>query len=457
MYHRIFSFLFVFFLLIGHSDSNAQRPNIVFLIADDMGYGDLSCFGQKKFQTPNFDALANEGMKLTQHYAGSTVCAPSRCVLMSGLHTGHCFVRGNKRQDPIGQLPMPADTITLAEQLQKAGYVTGAFGKWGLGPPGSEGDPLTQGFDHFYGYNCQRNAHNYYPEYLFDNEKKVQLDHKVYSHGLIMEKALEFIEEHKDESFFCFLPVTIPHAAMQIPEEDRATFRKKYHQFEDITSNYGGDWVKNPIASFPAMMTRLDRDFGKVMSLLEDLDLAENTLVIVTSDNGSHREGGHDPDFFNCSGPYRGYKRDLYEGGIRMPTIVKWPGKVAAGSESDFASAGWDWMPTLCEVAGVETPDGLDGLSILPTLTDKGIQAKHEHLYWEFHEYGGRQAIRQGDWKLIRLNVKNPKKEKLELYNLKDDPAETKNLSKAHADKVQQLMKLMHQEHKPSEEFNSLD
>ncbi len=447
------------FLFLGfvQSASCVEKPNIIFLIADDMGYGDLSCFGQQKFQTPHFDALASQGMKLTQHYAGSTVCAPSRCTLMSGLHTGHCFVRGNREARPIGQLPMPSSTVTIAELLQDAGYVTGAFGKWGLGPPGSEGDPLSQGFDRFYGYNCQRNAHNYYPEYLFDNNEKVELNREVYSHGLIMEEALRFIKENKEKPFFCFLPVTIPHAAMQIPDEEHALFRKKYPEFEDVTGKYAGAKIKNPIAAFAAMMTRLDNDFGKVIALVGELGLTENTLIVVTSDNGPHQEGGHDPNFFDSAGPYRGYKRDLYEGGIRMPTIVKWPKQVAPGTESDLISAGWDWLPTLCDAVGIKTPTGLDGVSLLPTLTGKGTQVEHDQLYWEFHEQRGKQAIRQGDWKLIRLNITKPDKERRELYNLKDDPEEKNNLASKYPNRVKQLFTAMQQEHSSSQEFGSLD
>jgi len=383
-----------------------RPPNLIYIMADDAGYGDFSCYGQQQFTTPNIDRLATEGLLFTQHYSGSTVCAPTRCALMTGRHTGHCEVRGNREARPIGQEPIPAATVTVAELLKQAGYRTGAFGKWGLGYPGSEGDPNQQGFDEFYGYNCQRNAHNYYPEYLFHNDQKVPLDGKTWSHDLIMAEALRFIRENKDRPFFCYLPVTIPHAAMHVPEEYAAPFREKFPQFEDKIGRYSGPEVKNPIAAFAGMMTKMDEDVGRVLALLKELGIDEQTVVMFTSDNGPHTEGGHDPEFFDSNGPLTGFKRDLTEGGIRCPLLVRWPGKVEPGTRTDLISAHWDFLPTACELAGVAPPDDTDGLSMAPTLLGKSAEQKpHQYLYWEFYERGGKRAARMGKWKAIQLRL----------------------------------------------------
>lgn len=433
----------------------AERPpNIVFVLADDLGYGDLSCFGQKRFTTPRLDALAARGMKLTQHYAGSTVCAPSRCALMTGLHTGHCAVRGNREHQGEGQEPMPGDVVTMANLLKDAGYATGAYGKWGLGYPGSASDPLRSGFDEFFGYNCQRHAHRYYTDYLWDGDRRVEIDANDYTHELIFDRALDFIRAHKDGPFFCFLPVTLPHAAMEAPEEDRAPFRKEFAQFENVVGKYDGVEVTNPIASFPAMVRRLDGDVGRLVDLLTELGIDEDTIVVFTSDNGPHHEGGHDPRFFDSNGPFPGYKRDLYEGGIREPTIAYWPGHIAAGSESAFASAGWDWLPTFCDLASIATPAGLDGVSLKPTLTGTGEQQPHDYLYWEFHEQGGKQAIRRGPWKAVRLSAKKNPHATPELYNLDNDPGETTNLAESETALLAQLVVLMNEAHTPAPTYN---
>jgi len=332
-----------------------RKPNIIYILADDLGYGDLSCYGQTKFKTPHIDSLATEGMTFTQHYSGSTVCAPSRCSLMTGLHTGHAQIRGNRAAPPEGQAPMAADTATIPTFLKKAGYRSGMFGKWGLGAPGSVSDPAVH-FDEFYGYNCQREAHNFYPKHLWHNKKKVALDGKTYSHDLIMKAALDFIRTNKEQPFFCYLPVTIPHAAMQAPKELHDKYRKLYPQFEDKVAEYGGATVQNPVAAFPAMVEHLDNGVGQVLALLKELGLEDDTVVLFTSDNGAHREGGHDPDFWNSNGPLRGLKRDLYEGGIRTPLLARWPGRIKAGTSSDHISAFWDMLPTFCESAGAAGP-----------------------------------------------------------------------------------------------------
>ena len=440
--------------LLGLSATAA--PNIIYILLDDAGYGDFSCYGQKKFQTPNIDQLAAEGMKFTNHYAGSTVCAPTRSVLMTGLHTGHTPSRGNKEIKPVGQFPIPAETFTIAEALKKQGYATAAFGKWGLGFPGSEGEPLHQGFDRFYGYNCQRNAHTYYPTWLYDDDKKITLDGETYSHDLIMEQTLDWITLHHDKPFFAYLPITIPHAALHVPEEYAAPFRKQFPQFEDKVGNYAGPSIKNPAAMFAGMMVKLDEDTGRLMDLLKSLKIDDNTIVMFSSDNGPHQEGGHMPDFFNSSGGLRGHKRALYEGGIKTAMIARWPGKIKAGSSTDHISAHWDVFPTLCEVAEAPVPEGLDGISFLPTLTG-GEQPTHDYLYWEFHEQGGKRALRfgeNGNWKAVQLGLnKKGKNAPIEIYNLSKDPKEQKNVAAKHKELVEEVTRHFDDAHTENEFF----
>ena len=433
--------------------SAAEKPSIIYILLDDAGYGDFSCYGQKKFPTPNIDKIAAEGLKFTNHYAGSTVCAPTRCSLMTGLHTGHCQVRGNKEVKPEGQSPMAADTITIAKLFKGAGYATGAFGKWGLGAPGSTSEPLKMGFDIFYGYNCQRQAHNFYPTHLWDNHKRVELDGKTYSHDLIAEQSLKFVRDHKDEPFFCFIPTTIPHAAMHLPEDDAAPWRKKFPQFEDKIGRYAGTEFRNPAAAFAGMMTRLDREIGKLSALLKELGIDDNTVIFITSDNGPHKEGGHMPDFFNSNGGLRGYKRDLFEGGIRAPLIARWPSQIAPGKTTDLISAHWDMLPTFCDLAGIETPAKTDGISIVPTLTGKGEQKRHDFLYWEFHEQGKKQAVRMGQWKGVRLNIAKKPKAPIQLYDLATDPAEKNDIAEKHPEIVEKIEKAMADSHTESASF----
>jgi arylsulfatase A len=435
-------------------DSGPAKPNLIYLLLDDAGYGDFSCYGQQKFQTPQIDRMAAQGLRFTDFYAGATVCAPSRCSLMVGKHTGHTFIRGNREIQPEGQAAIPADSVTLPKLLRQAGYATGAFGKWGLGAPGSEGDPLNQGFDEFFGYNCQRHAHSYYPDYLWDNGKKITLDGKTYSHDLIVDQARDFIRRHRDKPFFCFMPVTLPHAALHVPEESAAPFRKKFPEFEDKVGRYKGPDITNPPACFAGMMTRMDRQVGDLLKLLQELGIAENTLVMLTSDNGAHHEGGHMPEFFASCGPLRGFKRDLYEGGIRVPMIAWWPGTISPGRETDLPSAAWDILPTFCQLAGVAPPDGIDGLSLVPTLKgDPDKQPEHEFLYWEFHEQGRKQAVRMGPWKGVRLNVAKNPDAPIELYNLNDDLGETRDVAAEHPEIVAQMRQRMSESHVESELF----
>jgi len=434
-----------------------SKPNIIYILADDLGYGDLSCNGQKRFQTPNLDKMAAGGMLFTQHYSGATVCAPSRSALMTGQHTGHTPIRGNKEWKPEGQWPLKTDALTVAEMLKQAGYTTGAFGKWGLGYPGSEGDPNQQGFDEFYGYNCQRMAHNYYPGHLWDNQVKVVLEgnsgdkFEVYAPKLIHERALQFIEKNRDKPFFLFYPNVIPHAELLLPEENLAEFRGKFQPEKAFKGAEPGDagFREGPYgtqpeshAAFAAMVTLLDKQVGEVLAKLKELGLEKNTLVIFSSDNGPHQEGGADPDYFDSNGPLKGYKRDLYEGGIRVPTIAFWEGKIVAGSKSEHVSAFWDFLPTVAEVAGVQAPENIDGISYLPALLGKE-QPKHEYLYWEFHELGGRKALRKGDWKLVQYNVFDPEKTTTELYNLSTDIGEEFNVAAENPEKVNELLGLM--------------
>lgn len=436
----------------GARSEATSQPNIIYILLDDAGYGDLSCYGQTKFLTPNIDRLASEGMKFTNHYSGSTVCAPTRSVIMSGLHTGHTPSRGNREIKPVGQFPIPATTFTIAEALKKAGYATGAFGKWGLGNPGSEGDPIHQGFDRFFGYNCQRNAHTYYPTWLFDDLRKIELDGKTYAHDLIMDKAVEWIDRQHENPFFCFLPVTIPHAAMHVPEKYAAPFREKFPEFENKVGRYGNNkpFAKNPAAQFAGMMTALDVGIGRVLKSLKKHQIDQNTIVLLSSDNGPHKEGGHMPNYFNSNGGLRGFKRDLYEGGIRCPLLVRWPGKVEAGSTSNHISAHWDLFPTFCELAGINPPEGLDGISFLPTLLGKE-QEKHEHLYWEFYEGGGKRAVRIGKWKAVQNQVNRKGKDApIEIYDLESDRAETSDLAAQNSELIARIQKIFEQSHTPS-------
>jgi len=437
---------------------DSVKPNIIYILADDLGYGDLSCYGQKRFKTPNIDRMAHEGMLFTQHYAGCTVCAPSRSSLMTGQTTGHTPIRGNKEVKPEGQWPLPSKAFTIAEMLKEDGYVTGGFGKWGLGYPGSEGDPNMQGFDEFYGYNCQRLAHNYFPSHLWDNQKKVVLEGNSgykfgeYAPELIHQRALQFIVKNKDKPFFMYYPTTIPHAELLLPQKNLKKFRGKFLPEKSYKGAGPGDkgfrdgsYGTQPEvhAAFAAMVTLLDKQVGEVLDKLKELGLDKNTIVIFSSDNGPHQEGGADPDYFDSNGPLKGYKRDLYEGGIREPMIVRWPGKIHAGSKTDLISAFWDVMPTLAELAGIKTPEKIDGISFLPTLLGKEGQKQHNYLYLEFHELAGRKALRKGNWKLVKYNIQNPKLSKEELYNLAKDPGEQNNVAALNPELVKELGALM--------------
>lgn len=446
----------------------AAKPNIIYILADDLGYGDLSCYGQKHFQTPNIDKMAREGMLFTRHYAGCAVCAPSRSSLMTGLTTGHTPVRGNLEMTEEGQWPLPATTVTIAKLLKTAGYVTGAFGKWGLGYPGSEGDPNKQGFDVFYGFNCQRMAHNYYPDHLWNNQKKEMLEgnsgnkFEQYAPELIHKRALQFMEKNRDKPFFMYYPTTIPHAELMVPKEYMEKYRGKFLPEKKFQgTDFGGkNFRQGPYgsqpethAAFAAMVTLLDEKVGEIFAKLKELGLEKNTIVLFSSDNGPHLEGGADPDYFDSNGPLKGYKRDLYEGGIREPMIAWWPGKIKKNSTSDHISAFWDVMPTLSEIAGLDSPENIDGISFLPTLLGKSGQKNHETLYWEFHELNGRQAVLKGNWKLVRYQVLIPAKITTELYDLSTDLGEERNVAEKHPEIVRELLKVMAESRTPSDAF----
>jgi arylsulfatase A-like enzyme len=426
-------------LLVGCSDAQAgpaPRPNILFILADDLGYGDLGCYGQKEVQTPTLDRLAQEGLRFTQCYAGCTVCAPSRCALMTGLHTGHCQVRGNARYS------LKPETRTVAEMLHDAGYTTAVIGKWGLGDPGSTGIPPMKGFNYSYGYLTHVHAHNYYPDHLYQNGKRIEIEGNVVKDGVASKKAvyapdlftreaLEFLDRQGEKPFFLYLAYTSPHAnneagrgpggnGMEVPDDAPYSDRK---------------WPQ-PQKNHAAMITRLDRDVGKVLDKLRQRKLEENTIVFFSSDNGPHKEGGADPKFFHSAGPLRGFKRDLTEGGIRVPMIVRWPGKVKGGT-SNLVGAFWDFLPTAAELAGARPPAELDGVSWVPTLLGQGKQKQHDALYWEFHERGFQQAARMGQWKAIRSRADGP----LELYDLDKDLGEQKNVARDNPEVVQRFEK----------------
>jgi len=430
-------------------------PNIVYILLDDAGWGDLGSYGQKKLKTPHMDRLAKEGMRFTQHYSGSTVCAPTRSCLMTGQHTGHTPIRGNGRAkgEPENVLPIGANVVTVASLLRQAGYRTGAFGKWGLGGPGSSSDALALGFEHFTGFYNQAFAHDFYPRWLWRDGKKIECNRKVYAHTVCMDDALQFIKKHRDEPFFCYLPVTIPHAAMQAPLEYLERFRKQYPQFNNKVGKYGGDGrqvkVQNPIAGFAAMMTKMDDDVGTLLQLLQDLDLDDNTIVMLSSDNGPHHEGGHDPRFWDSNGPFQGHKRSLYDGGIRVPMIARWPGKIKAGAVSDHISAQWDVLPTLCDLAKVKVPAGVDGLSMVPELTGTGKQAQHDYLYWEFYESGGKRAVRMGKWKAVCNKLHGNPDAPVELYDVTEDLGEEHDVAADHPELVAKARRYFAEAHTP--------
>ncbi len=434
----------------SEKQTRKRQPNVIFILADDLGFGDLSCYGQKHFETPNIDGLARNGLRFTQHYSGSAVCAPSRCSLMTGLHTGHTPVRGNAEVKPEGQEPMPADTFTVAHLMQQAGYRTGIFGKWGLGAPETASEPLKMGFDRFYGYNCQRIAHSYYPAFLWSDNKRELLFGNVaekrgqYAPDLIQTQAINFIRENKDRPFFCYYAAIQPHADMVAPKRYMKRHSGKYGEETPYNEGYYNP-APEPRAAFAGMVNVLDDYIGEIVAELEQLGIAENTLIIFTSDNGPHVEGGHDPDYFDSNGDLRGNKRDLYEGGMHVPMIASWPSVIEAGGTSDHISAFWDFLPTMSALTGQALPesDNTDGVSMLPTLLGQPNQPAHKFLYWEFPWKKGRIAIRKDKWKAVRYNASVDPNSPLELYDLSSDPGETNNVATSHPETVSAMSDLL--------------
>lgn len=430
------------------STPEERQPNVIYILADDLGFGDLSCYGQQKFETPNIDSLARNGLRFTQHYSGSTVCAPSRCSLMTGLHTGHTCVRGNAEAQPEGQAPMPADTFTVAHLMQRAGYRTGIFGKWGLGAPGSASEPLKMGFDRFYGYNCQRIAHSYYPAFLWNDDKRELLfgnvaeDRGEYAPDVIHDQALKFIRKNKDQPFFCYYAAIQPHADIVAPERYMEKHRGKYGKEKPHRRGHYRAQPE-PRAAFAGMVNVLDDYVGDIVAELEKLGIADNTLIIFTSDNGPHTEGGHDPAYFDSNGNQRGVKRDLYEGGTHVPMIASWPAAIEPGLTSDHISAFWDFLPTMAELTGQELPNKTDGVSILPTLLGQPNQPVHNYLYWEFPARKGRIAIRKGKWKAVRYKASINPNSPLELYDLSVDPGEENNVAALQPETVSMMRNLL--------------
>lgn len=437
--------------------SQTKQPNIIFLLADDLGYGDIDCYGQQKIATPNIDQLAKEGMRCTQFYSASPVCAPARTSFMTGMHTGHSVIRGNKTIGVEGQVPLPDNTITFPMLLQQKGYNTAAFGKWSLGFIGTSGEPAKKGVAEFYGYNCQTQAHNYYPDHLWHNSTKIAFVnnpevHNVYSADDIHNKALAYLQQQSKQPFFMYLPYTLPHGDLSVPHD--TLYNHYVKQFGETAlpkpADYKakeGKWFEPyPHAAFAAMVARLDQFVGDINKVLKQKGLEENTIFIFTSDNGPHKEDGGDPGFFNGTAGYRGIKRDVYEGGIKEPFIAKWKDHIKAGSENSFTFALWDIFPTFLEVAKIKNTTKVDGISIMPTLLGKP-QLPHPYLYWELGEAGSKQAIRVGNWKAVRLNIITNSNAPIELYNLKNDPLEKHDVSltqKQIADKLGKMMDTIH-------------
>ena len=478
------------------NEQKSKRPNIIFILADDLGYGELGCYGQELIETPHIDALATSGMRFTQHYSGSPVCAPSRCVLLSGKHTGHAYIRGNhewRERGEVwdyhamiadstleGQYPLPANTTNIASLLQEAGYRTGMIGKWGLGAPHTDGIPTRQGFDFFCGYNCQRQAHTYYPVHLWLNEERLYLGNDTvapharleagqdpldpdsyapytlatYAPDVMFKEMKQFIEDKSNDPFFFYWASPIPHMALQAPQRWVDYYVEKFGDEEPYKGENGYFPSRYPRATYAAMVSYLDERVGELVQTLKEQGLYENTLIIFSSDNGPTFNGGTDSPWFNSGGPFlseRGWgKAYLHEGGIRVPMVASWPGKIAPGTSSEHISAFWDLLPTLCEAAGVEPPADVDGISYLSELLGTGKQEQHPYLYWEFPSYGGQQAVRMGEWKAIRKNILEGDLD-IELYNLEDDIQEQLNVASEYPGVIQEIEQILEQAHVSSQ------
>ncbi len=462
---------------VAHAQQHA--PNIIYIYADDMGYGELGCYGQQQIKTPYLDRLAKEGLRFTQHYTSAPVCAPARAMLMTGKHTGHGYIRGNyelggfEDEKEGGQMPLPEGTFTIAQMMKNAGYVTGMIGKWGLGMNNTTGDPNKMGFDYYYGYLDQKQAHNFYPTHLWENGKKDTLNNvfikvhrpiprgaadsafdyykgRDYSITKMAEKTLAFIRANKSKPFFLYLPYTGPHVSLQAPEEAVQEYIGRFNEQPYYgEKNYAP--VKYPLSTYAAMITYMDKQVGRIMALLKELKLDENTIVMFSSDNGSTFDvGGVNAAYFDLTAGLRGRKMDLYEGGIREPFIARWPGKIPAGKTTAHLSVQYDMMATLAELTGAK-PWANDGISFLPTLLgNEKKQQQHPFLYFEFPEKGGQVAIRMGDWKGVKSNMKKNKNAPWEIYHIKTDEKETTDLAAQYPELVKQFEKILRQQHQPS-------
>ena len=458
---------------------NMASPNIIYILADDLGYGDLGSYGQTKIKTPVLDKLAANGLRFTDHYSGSTVCAPSRCALMTGKHTGKCFMRGNYHDKATGYtFAMPKAEPSLPKLLQSAGYRTACIGKWGLGPPNSTSDPNSFGFDFFYGFLDQRHAHNHYPDYLWRDNKMeltgnvmtdesrvsklgagVAVERKAYANDLFFEESGKWIAQQvkDDKQFFLYLALTVPHANNEANRLVKYMPKDAQDQRGQEVPDFGPykdkDWT-GPNKGQAAMITRFDGQIGEMLKQLEKLGVADDTLIIFTSDNGPHKEGGNDPEFFDANGPFRGIKRALYDGGIRVPMIAYWPGTISPGV-CDHISSFDDVLPTFCDLADVDTPKSVTGISFKPALLGADEQAKREFLYWEFFEQGGRQGVRMGKWKGVRQNVQKNQDAPIELYDITADPGETNDVASDHPEVIAKIKSIMSSAHttSPIEKF----
>ncbi len=475
----------------------SQKPNIIFILADDLGYNDLGCYGQKIIETPNIDSLAQRGIRFTQYYSGSPVSAPSRCVLLTGRHTGHSFIRGNHEwpergdvwnflemeKDPSleGQYPVPAETVTFSKLLQESGYSTACIGKWGLGAPFTEGVPSRQGFDLFFGYNCQRQAHTYYPGHLWRNEEIIRLGNelvaphtteldgdgdpyreenysrynlKEYAPELMLDEAIAFIQASREKPFFLHFTTVIPHVPLQAPEEWVEKYRQKIGNEEPYTGNRGYFPCRYPMATYAAMVAYLDYQVGCLVQELRKQGLYENTIIFFTSDNGPVTTGGAVSQFFENAKPFNQssdrLKGSVYEGGIRVPMIIAWPGKTDKPVVSDHVCAAWDMFPTICDITGIGQPGDLDGLSFIPTIIQKGRQEQHEYLYWEYPERRGQQAVRMGSWKGIRDSIRDGNM-KISLYDLNEDVTEERDLAGEYPEIIRRIGDIMSGEHQRPE------